>query len=208
MNISVNSMILGVVGTNCYIVSNDDTKEAVVIDPGDQAQKVNDFLEKKGLTPKAILLTHGHFDHIMGVDGVRDKWHISVYVSEPEKALMEDPALNGCGMIGRSVSVKADHYLKDKEAVTFAGMLFEVIYTPGHTGGGVCYYMPQIETLFSGDTLFEGSVGRTDLPTGSMSTLVRSIKERLASLPDDTKVLPGHGSSTTIEDEKKYNPYL
>ena len=100
MNISVNSMMLGVVGTNCYIVSNDDTKEAVVIDPGDEAEKVNDFLKKNGLTPKAVLLTHGHFDHIMGVDGVRDAWQVPVYVSEPEKALMEDPLLNGCGMIG------------------------------------------------------------------------------------------------------------
>lgn len=208
MNISVNSMMLGVVGTNCYIVSNDDTKEAVVIDPGDEAEKVNDFLKKNGLTPKAVLLTHGHFDHIMGVDGVRDAWQVPVYVSEPEKALMEDPLLNGCGMIGRSVSVKADKFLKDKEEVAFGGMLFEVIYTPGHTGGGVCYYMPQTELLFSGDTLFQGSVGRTDLPTGSMSTLVRSIKERLVNLPEDTKVLPGHGPSSTIGEEKKYNPYL
>ena len=208
MNISVNSMMLGVVGTNCYIVSNDDTKETVVIDPGDEAGKVNDFLKKNELTPKAVLLTHGHFDHIMGVDGVRDAWQVPVYVSEPEKVLMEDPSLNGCGMIGRSVSVRADKFLKDKEEVTFGGMLFEVIYTPGHTGGGACYYMPQTKLLFSGDTLFQGSVGRTDLPTGSMSTLVRSIKERLVNLPEDTKVLPGHGPSSTIGEEKKYNPYL
>lgn len=208
MNILIKSMMLGVVGTNCYIVINDETKEAVVIDPGDQADKVNRLLKSEGLTPLAILLTHGHFDHIMGVDGVRDAWHVKAYVSEKEKELIQTPALNGCAMIGERVSVSADKLIKDKDELIFGGMMFEVIETPGHTAGGVCYYMPQTKTLFSGDTLFEGSVGRTDLPTGSMSTLVRSIKDRLLDLEDDVRVLPGHGGETSIGDEKKYNPFL
>lgn len=208
MQISIQSVMLGMVQTNCYLIYNDATKEAVIVDPADNPEAIKRRIGQLGLKPLAILLTHGHFDHIMGADGVRSQYHIPVYVHELDEAVMEDPELNGCPMIGRNVSVKADKFVKDKDCLTFGGMLFQVLFTPGHTQGGVCYYMPQIKKLLCGDTLFEGSVGRTDLPTGSMRTLIQSIREKLFTLDDDVEALPGHGGSTTIGYEKKYNPFL
>ena len=208
MNISIKSMVLGLVGTNCYLITNDETKETVIVDPADQGEQINQRLIEQGMKPVAVLLTHGHFDHIMGVDAVRDRWQIPVYLSADEKDLIADPALNGCSMIGRNVSVKADHFVSDGQSLVLGAMLFEVISTSGHTAGSVCYYMPQSDVLLSGDTLFEGSVGRTDLPTGSMSRLVRSIREKLMTLKDEVQVLPGHGGATTMGYEKQYNPYF
>ncbi len=202
-------MILGMVETNCYIVSNDETREAVIIDPADNAQRIFDYISEKQLKPLAILLTHGHFDHILAVPEVRDRYGIQVWLSEQENELMRDPQLNGCDMIGERISISGDCFVRDGQRLTFGGMVFEVTATPGHTAGSVCYYMPQVKKLFAGDTLFEGSVGRTDLPTGSMSQLVRSIREKLfVQYEDDTQVLPGHGGATTLGFEKKYNPFL
>ena len=208
MKILIESMTLGMVQTNCYLVYNEDTKETVIIDPADNAPKIIKRIEALGLKPQAVLLTHGHFDHIMGVDGLRKAFGIPVYVHELDEPVMEAPDLNGCMMIGVNVSVRPDKNVLEGDELVFGGMLFDVIFTPGHTQGGVCYYMPQIKKLFGGDTLFEGSVGRTDLPTGSMSTLIQSIKEKLFKLDDDVEVLPGHGPATTIGYEKMYNPFL
>lgn len=208
MQISIHSLVLGMVQTNCYIIVNDETKEAVIIDPADEADRISRFIEKYELKPAAVLLTHGHFDHMMAVLGLKDKYGVDVYVHELEKEVMESPVKNGCAMIGARVSISPDKLFKDRDSLVFGGMLFEVIFTPGHTQGGVCFYMPQVKKLICGDTLFAGSVGRTDLPTGSMGTLIRSIKERLMVLSDDVEALPGHGPSTTIGDERKYNPFL
>ena len=150
----------------------------------------------------------GHFDHVMAVPEVTKKYGIKAYAHEDEAEVMVSPYLNGCEMIGARVSVKPDDVFADKARLVFGDILFEVIFTPGHTQGGVCFYMPQVKKLLCGDTLFEASVGRTDLPTGSMSTLIRSIRERLFVLDDDVEALPGHGPSTTIGYEKKYNPFL
>lgn len=208
MQISIHSLVLGMVQTNCYIIVNDETKEAVIIDPADEADKIFDFIEKHELKPAAVLLTHGHFDHMMAVPELREKYGIDVYVHELEKEVMESTIKNGCAMIGTRISISPDKLFKDKDSLIFGGMLFEVIFTPGHTQGGVCFYMPQVMKLICGDTLFAGSVGRTDLPTGSMGTLIRSIKERLMVLSDSVEALPGHGPWTTIGDERKYNPFL
>lgn len=208
MEISIKSMVLGMVGTNCYLVTNEDTKETVIIDPAADAERIASVVAENGLKPVAMLLTHGHFDHMMAVDELKKRWQVPVCVTEKENRLMADPEQNGCYMIGRSVSASGDQFIKDGEALIFGGMLFEVIFTPGHTWGGVCYFMPQVKKLFSGDTLFEGSVGRTDLATGSMGELIRSIKEKLMLLQDDVDVLPGHGPATTIGYERKYNPFL
>lgn len=208
MQISIHSLVLGMVQTNCYIIVNDETKETVIIDPADEADTISRFIEKYELKPAAVLLTHGHFDHIMAVLGLKDKYGVDVYAHELEKEVMESTIKNGCAMIGARVSISPDKLFKDRDSLVFGGMLFEVIFTPGHTQGGVCFYMPQVKKLICGDTLFAGSVGRTDLPTGSMGTLIRSIKERLMVLSDDVEALPGHGPSTTIGDERKYNPFL
>lgn len=209
MQISIKTMVLGMVGTNCYFVTNEDTKETVIIDPAAMAGKIMDYIDKEQLKPVGILLTHGHFDHVMAVNELRDKYSIKAYISEKDNQVMMNPEYNGCYMIGQMVTVKGDVFVTDGQSIVLGGMMFDVIFTPGHTWGGVCYYMPQVEKLFSGDTLFEGSVGRTDLVTGNMRHLVRSIKDKLmANYADDTQVLPGHGGTTTIGFERKYNPFL
>ena len=156
----------------------------------------------------AILLTHGHFDHIWGVEEIRELSGAKVYAYEKEKELCEDASLNVSKGAGRACVVKADQYVKDGGEITEAGITCRLLATPGHTSGSCCYYFEADKILISGDTLFQESVGRTDLPTGSMGTLVRSVKDKLFPLPDEVKVYPGHGEATTIGHEKKYNPFL
>ncbi len=208
MKFEMQSMVLGMVGTNCYLLINTQTRETVIFDPGDEGERIARYMEREGLKPAAILLTHGHFDHIMGVPALVSKYGLPVYVHEEEAALMADPAQNACAMIGASVSLKADRLIKDNDVLTLAGAAIRVLYTPGHTKGGVSYYIEDIHAVVCGDTLFEGSIGRTDLPTGSMGTLIRSIREKLFVLDDDVTVLPGHGGQTTIGWEKQHNPFV
>lgn len=201
-------MTLGPVQTNCYIIGNEETKEAVVIDPADEGEYIAKRVRSLGYTLKAILLTHGHFDHIMGADALRSATGAEIYSLEEEAKLMLDPMLNCGGMAGCSVSLKPDKFFTDGEKLELAGFTFEVLFTPGHTSGGVCFYLEPEKAVFSGDTLFQESIGRTDLPTGNGRRLVKSINERLMPLPDDVTVYPGHGSMTTIGYERKYNYYL
>ena len=162
-----------------------------------------------GLQVRAVLLTHGHFDHIMGLDELLKEFPVPVYAHEAEAELLGDARLNSsAGMYGRGYTFTKAEYLKDGQVVTIAGFEIRVIHTPGHTAGGCCYYIPAEGVLISGDTLFHASIGRTDLPTGSSSQLVRSVRERLLVLPEETKVYPGHMEETTIGYEKKYNPFV
>lgn len=200
--------VVGVVGTNCYFAVNEETKECLIIDPGDNADALAKKIREGGYKPVTILLTHGHFDHIMGVDGLVSEFQLPVYVHEDDVEMLRRPELNGGAMIGVRVSTKADHVMHDNDELSLAGMQIRVIHTPGHTPGGVCLYFPEKEVVFSGDTLFCESVGRTDLPGGSMGTLIRSIRERLMKLSDLTVVYPGHGEPTKIGYEKQNNPFL
>ena len=200
--------IVGPVCTNCYLLVNHKTGELLVVDPGDQAKLIEKQIEKTGAKPVAILLTHGHFDHAGAAEELADKYQISIYAHEAEKETLEDPGLNLCGMIGEHKVYHADIFVKDEEVLNLAGFSIRVFFTPGHTIGGCCYYIADEKILFSGDTLFQESVGRTDFPRGSASDLIRAIREKLMPLPDDVTVYTGHDESTLIGYERMHNPYL
>jgi glyoxylase-like metal-dependent hydrolase (beta-lactamase superfamily II) len=202
------SYVIGMVGTNCYIVTNEIAKEAIIIDPPEKAPVIESKLKEQEVTPVAILLTHGHFDHIMAAGDLRESFHIPVLAFEAERGLLGDANYNGSRMVRRNYTLEADQYFKDKEVLTLAGIKIKVLHTPGHTAGGVCYYFEEEKILISGDTLFRESVGRTDLPTGNHGILMDSIRRQLMALPDEVTVYPGHGDKTTIGYERTHNPFI
>ncbi len=207
-DLKIGRMMLGVCQTNCYFVYREGSSKVIFIDPADYGDQIFKAMKDNGFEVAAILLTHGHFDHIWGCSRLRQLTSAPVYAYEGEEKVLLSADLNVSAGAGRACTVKANTLLKDGEEVTIEGMTFKLIATPGHTQGSCCYYFEEANMLISGDTLFEESVGRTDLPTGSMSTLVRSVKDKLFELPDDVVVYPGHGDSTTIGHEKKYNPFI
>ena len=206
--LKIGKFILSSCATNCYFVYEEGKKDVIFFDPGDRGEYIYEKLTEAGFHIAAIYLTHGHFDHIEGCNELRNLTGAKVYALDVEKELLEDPATNLSGAFGSAYTVVADDFVKDGDICTEAGMTFKVIATPGHTKGGCCYYFPYEDVVFSGDTLFQMSVGRTDFEGGSMSQIVRSIQEKLMPLPDKTVVYPGHGDVTTIETERMYNPYL
>ncbi|MCI8924134.1 MAG: MBL fold metallo-hydrolase [Lachnospiraceae bacterium] len=206
--LKIGRIVMGMCQTNCYFVYEEGKDRVLLFDPADKGSYIYSALKDKGFTVGAILLTHGHFDHIWGVEEIRELSGAKVYAYEKEKELCEDASLNVSKGAGRACVVKADQYVKDGGEITEAGITCRLLATPGHTSGSCCYYFEADKILISGDTLFQESVGRTDLPTGSMGTLVRSVKDKLFPLPDEVKVYPGHGEATTIGHEKKYNPFL
>ena len=215
--LKIGRMVLGVCGTNTYFVYREGAEECIVIDPADYGRQIFANLKKNNLRAVGILLTHGHFDHIWGVEGLKAAANevaehhgydpVQVFACEAERELLQDAGLNVSENAGRACTLDADVYVKDGEEISIAGISCRVIATPGHTEGGCCFYFEEAGFCVCGDTIFQESVGRTDLPTGSMGTLVRSIKEKLFVLPEDIKLYPGHGDSTTVGHEKKYNPF-
>ena len=197
---------LGMLETNCYFGYDAQTGGTFIVDPADDAEAIKGWCLANGKRPEAILLTHGHFDHILAADALRREFSIEIYAAEAEKPVLENAQYNLSAMWHRPVTLKADQYLKDGQILSLAGFSIKVISTPGHTAGGLCYYLEKERVLFSGDTLFAGSYGRVDFPTSSMAEMARSVRERLLTLPEDTIVYPGHGESTDIRSEKKYNP--
>lgn len=202
----IKMMQLGMIGTNCYIFWDEDSHKCAVVDPGDSGERVADYIRRQDLEPVAILLTHSHFDHILGIPGLRASWpDLPVYchpadVDETQKTVnlfgSTFPAVSAFGNIRPYV---------DGDKVSVGKITVEVISTPGHTPGGVTLKAGDI--LFTGDTLFRSSIGRTDLDGGDFGTLMRSLK-KLGQLEGDYHVCPGHESLSTLEDERKYNGYL
>lgn len=206
--IKIGKIILGVCQTNTYFLYKEGCSETIVVDPADKGEYLYNSLKERGFEVKAILITHGHFDHIWGVEQLKEKSGAKVYAPESEADFLNDPQKNCSLNYGRTCAVVPDVLLKDEESISLCGIDIKVLFTPGHTEGGCCYYIEEAGWLLSGDTLFCESVGRTDFPTGSMSTLIRSINEKLMILPEKTKVYPGHGSTTTIGYERDCNPFL
>lgn len=207
----IDHMILGAYETNSYVLRQSDAaNDCLIIDTGLDAGSLPDFLTEQELNPVAIVFTHGHVDHIGGVAAVRSKFpDIKVYIHKLDAEMLTEPQANLSGMTGMPFRTRPEDFsLAEQDVVDEAGVQLLVLHTPGHTPGGICLYSKEDGVAFVGDTLFADSVGRTDFPGGSMSQLTSSIKEKLFTLPGETKVYPGHGLATTIAHEKAYNPFL
>ena len=206
-NAQIEWMVLGMVSTNTYLVKNQDTGELLIIDPADAAGRIQEKIGRMEGRPAAILLTHGHFDHMLAADALRSAYDIPVYACIQEKDLLKNARYNLSASWASPHVMEADRYLADGETFREAGFEIRLLHTPGHTEGSCCYYLPEEAVLFSGDTLFAGSVGRTDFPTSSGVDMRKSLQRLLSELPADTRVCPGHGEETTIAYEKRYNPF-
>jgi len=206
-DLRIKTCVIGMVNTNCYLVYHDQTKDAVIVDPADNSEYLIRQCKALGISPKAILLTHGHFDHILAAKEIKAVFDCPIYAGREEDLLLRDPAMNLSGSYGTPrITITADYLASDGEILRLIGFEWQVITTPGHTGGSTCFLIGSEGVLFAGDTLFLESVGRSDLPTGDSFTLVNSVLTKLFVLPEETMVYPGHGDPTSIAHEKQYNP--
>jgi len=197
---------VGVINTNCYIAADELTKEAFVIDPADDFDIIDEVLVSNDLKLKYIILTHGHFDHIGAVEELKEKYNSTMYINEFDAHMLNDSEANFSSMMNNKIEFLPDHTFKDGDILKVGSLTLKLINTPGHTEGSSCVLVENI--LFAGDTLFKNSIGRTDLPSGDRFKIISSIKEKLLVLPKETIVYPGHGSSTTINNEIIKNPFL
>ncbi len=198
---------VGPMQVNCYVLASNPDSRAIIIDPGSESQKIERVLKKYNLKPEFIINTHGHIDHI----GCDDKFGVPVYIHREDLALLENPELNLSLFLASPFSIKSNiKIMEDKNSIELGEIQLEVIHVPGHTPGGISLHMkrPKDNILFTGDSLFYHGIGRTDFPGASETLLIKSIKEKLFQLNDDTIVYPGHGPSSTIGEERNNNPFL
>ncbi len=214
MKIEVEKLVLGAVSTNVYLIFYNGN--CLIIDPSDEAERIISCIEERKAKPLAVLITHGHFDHVMAAPVLAKKYGIKIYAGEADRQLLEDSGLNlGQRFLGEDFTLEADNYLKGGDELEFEGFKLKVIYTPGHTVGSISFYSDDLEdneafkkVIFTGDALFAGSIGRVDFPTGNESTMRRTLEEVFKKMSHETVVFPGHGVATTIERELAHNPYL
>ncbi|RYL91607.1 MBL fold metallo-hydrolase [Sporolactobacillus sp. THM7-4] len=202
---------VGPIQANCYVLEDEQTKEAIIIDPGSEMDTIHSVIDKKKLRPLAVLLTHAHFDHIGALEPVRDHWKIPAYLHQNEADWLQDPNKNGSALFSMVEAFHdrpAEHLLSHEQSLEIGPFSFEVLETPGHSPGGVSYYFKSTNVVFCGDALFNGSIGRTDGFGGDRVQLIQSITEKLLTLPAETVVCPGHGFTTTIGHELETNPFL
>ena len=200
--------VVGNGATNCYLAKNKESGEAFIIDPGANGQKILNALQEMGGKAVAILLTHGHYDHILAVNGLKQTLGVPVYASASEVELLQDPDYNMSSHFHVGTSVEPDVLITGGDVLDIAGFSIRCISTPGHTKGSCCFYVEREGVLFSGDTLFKESVGRTDFHGGSTEEILRSVHMLVEMLPEDTRVYPGHEGMTSIGYEKRYNPFV
>jgi hydroxyacylglutathione hydrolase len=195
-------------GSNTYLAVNEDSKEAVLVDAGTSASQILDYLEENGIKLVAILLTHGHPDHLLCLNEVAEATGAPSYMHEEDARLLEYIPPMLLNMMGLDkLELPAEFLpLEDGQELELAGMTFKVLFTPGHSGGSVCFLAGDV--LFAGDLVFRGSIGRTDFPGGSMDTLLQSVKDKVFTLPSETRILPGHMDATVVGWEKRTNPFL
>lgn len=200
---------VGPLQCNCSILGDEQTHEAMVIDPGDQIEEVLDILRGERLTLKHIVITHAHIDHVGGAMKLKAATGALILMNQDDQALLKmlDMQAAWVGMRPPG-TVKVDESVSDSQVLKIGAIPASVIHTPGHTEGSICLYFPEEKKLIAGDTLFAGSIGRTDLPGGSFEKIIRSLHTRVLALPDETQVVPGHGPETTIGDERETNPFL
>ncbi|MFC7684720.1 MBL fold metallo-hydrolase [Ureibacillus sp. GCM10028918] len=210
--LNVKAYSLGPIQTNCYIISNKQ-KDCIIFDPSEESSKLIKVIQSNQLKPKAIFLTHTHFDHIGAVEDLREQFNLPLYVHEKEVAWLGDPMKNGSGRYAELPNYIVqkpleEHIIRKEQSFNVAGLSFKAVFTPGHSPGSISYIFEEDGFAIVGDTLFEGSIGRTDLLGGSHKQLINSIHEKLLVLPDDTIIYPGHGSYTTPAQEMDTNPFL
>lgn len=208
-NLILRGVVVGPVQTNCYFLKHKETEEIIIVDPGAWHQRIITALDQLGGKPAAILLTHGHYDHICAANELREHYRIPVYAARAEEELLGNTMWNLSGSWSDTpYKVQADAYLEDGEVFEAGGFSIQMILTPGHTSGSCCYWLKDDEVCMSGDTIFCQSCGRTDLPTGSMTQMRESLQKVLSILPGHVRIFPGHGEETDADYEKRTNPYL
>jgi glyoxylase-like metal-dependent hydrolase (beta-lactamase superfamily II) len=207
LKIIIKRLVVGQLDTNCYIVGDKDEKRVGIIDPGGEYNKILNVIQDNNYEVTHIIITHGHIDHILCVDELRKKTFAKVLIHRKDSSALVDGGKNLSFFMGKDIRLSpADIQLEEGDVIDIGKHSFRIIHTPGHSEGGICVYTQGI--LFSGDTLFRNSIGRTDFPGGSHVKLIDSIKKKLFALDDKTVVYPGHGEETTIENEKNNNPYI
>jgi hydroxyacylglutathione hydrolase len=200
---------VGLLQCNCSILGDEASREAIVVDPGDDIPAIQAILARHGLTVKYIVITHAHIDHIAGAQQLKRLSGVPILYNQNDLPLVKMMDVQASWLrVATPEVAPPDAPLTDGQTLAITGLSGTVLHTPGHTQGSVCLYLPQHSLLLAGDTLFAGSVGRTDLPGGDTKQLIRSIHEQLLTLPDDVTVIPGHGPNTTIGEERQVNPFL
>jgi len=198
--------VVGELGANCYLLASEEGKEAVVIDPGGDAELILNALRENCLLPTYIINTHGHVDHTLANSSLAKATSAKILIHREDAKMLSDPEANLSGWFNQEITSSADELLENGQIIEVSNLKIEVIHTPGHTRGGICLKVK--DKVFTGDTLFASGIGRTDLPGGDYKTLLDSIRQKLLTLPDETIIYPGHGESSTIGQERKENPFL
>lgn len=200
-------MAVGPLEENCYIVYDEASRDAFVVDPGDEAERIAGFIDKEGIAFKFIINTHGHWDHVGAVAALKEKYGVPFYLHAADEEWLREPLTS---LFGESTAdnLTVDHHIEDGDTLAFAGSEIQVLHTPGHTKGGCTLWLKDQDVAFTGDTLFKGTVGRTDFPGGSYDEILASVQKKLAVLPDSCTVFPGHGPKSDMAWERAHNPYM